>query len=377
MRWCSKCVYPEVAVDFSFSDEGECSGCISKTDSKQVDWDNEWEELKKLTDKYRSKDGSNYDCIIPVSGGKDSYFQTYIAKEKLKLNPLLVTYNGHNYLDEGKENLKNMREAFGCDHIFFTPSKKTIVKMNRLGFKLTGDMNWHNHAGIVTVPMIAAVKYNVPLMLWGEHVQDINGKNFINEKVEFTKRERDELYLRGYKSEDFIEKTENLTKKDLIWLQYPSDKEIKDVGVRGIFVGNYVWWSGNNNFEVAKKYGFQISKKPFQRTYRRFSNLDDRYENGVHDYLKFIKFGYGRATDHASRDIRLGKITREEGIELIKKHDHVIPDDLYHWLNYTGISEEEFWNHCETLRDKRVWRKEKNVKTDHPSAQWVKDNVWD
>jgi len=369
MKWCKECVYPNIAVDFAFSDEGICSGCLAKKDSKKVDWDEALGELKQITDKYRSKDESNYDCIIPVSGGKDSYFQTYIAKKKLNLNPLLVTYNGHNYLDEGLENLQNMREVFGVDHYFFTPSKETIVKMNRLGFKLAGDMNWHNHAGICTVPIIVAVKFNIPLILWGEHSQDINGKNFISEKIEFTKRERDESFLRGYKLEDFLENTEKLKKKNLLWLKYPSDKEITEAGVRGIFIGNYVYWDGNNNFEVAKKFGFKESRKPFQRTYRKFSNLDDRYENGAHDYLKFIKFGYGRATDHVSRDIRLGKINRKEGIELVKKYDHVIPDDLYHWLEYTGVSRKEFEKHCDTLRDKRVWRIE--------GSKWVKDNIWD
>ena len=112
MRWCKKCVYPEVAVDFTFDDQGVCSGCLSKSDTKNIDWDKEWKDLVKLVEKYKSKDSSNYDCIIPVSGGKDSYFQTYIVKEKLKLNPLLVTYNGHNYLDIALENLKNMREKF-------------------------------------------------------------------------------------------------------------------------------------------------------------------------------------------------------------------------------------------------------------------------
>tara|TARA_B100000035_G_C21030934_1_gene568419 strand:+ start:206 stop:1336 length:1131 start_codon:yes stop_codon:yes gene_type:complete len=369
MRWCKKCVYPEVAVDFTFDDQGVCSGCLSKSDTKNIDWDKEWKDLVKLVEKYKSKDSSNYDCIIPVSGGKDSYFQTYIVKEKLKLNPLLVTYNGHNYLDIALENLKNMREIFGCDHYFFTPSRDVIIKMNRLGFKLTGDMNWHNHAGIVTVPIIVAAKFKIPLIIWGEHTLDINGKNFLSEKIEFTKRERDESFLRGYQIKDFIEKTEKLTRKDLQWLQYPSDEEIKEVGVRGIYLGNYLKWDGNHNFEIAKKFGFQIPEEPFQRTYRRASNLDDRYENGVHDYLKYVKFGYGRATDHASRDIRLGKLTRKEGIEMVKKYDHVISDDLYHWLDYVKMSEKDFWEHCDTLRDKRVWRKENDV--------WVKDNIWD
>ena len=369
MRWCKKCVYPEIAVDFTFDENGICSGCSTKEEIKNIDWDKTLEELKSLVESYRSKNGDNYDCIIPVSGGKDSYFQTYFVKEILKLNPLLVTYNGHNYLDVGLENLKNMREAFDCDHYFFTPGLNVVKKLNRLGFKLTGDNNWHCHAGISTIPNIVAVKFKIPLLIWGEHSSYMNGKNFLTEKIEWTKRSRDEQDLRGYKIEDFIEPSEGLKKNQLLFLEYPSNNEINSVGLRGIYLGNYVKWSGNYNHEIAKKFGFKDSDKPFQRTYNRHSNLDDKYENGLHDYLKFIKFGYGRATDHASKDIRLGKISREEGVELVKKYDSVIPDDLYEWLDFVEMKEEEFWNICDTFRSKKIWRKKNNV--------WIKDNIWE
>jgi N-acetyl sugar amidotransferase len=369
MNWCKRCVYPEVAVDFSFNDEGICSGCLNKDEIKNIDWDKKIVDLKNLVEVYRSKDGSNYDCIIPVSGGKDSYFQTYFVKEILKLNPLLVTYNGNNYLDVGLKNLKNMREVFDCDHYFFTPGLETTKKLNRLGFKLTGDNNWHCHAGISTLPIIVATKFKVQLLIWGEHSSYLNGKNFISDNVEWTKRQRDEQDLRGFKIEDFIEETEKLTKKQLLFLQYPSDEEINSIGVRGIYLGNYVKWDGNNNYQIAKKYGFKIAEKPFQRTYNLHSNLDDMYENGLHDYLKFIKLGYGRATDHASKDIRLGKMTRDEGVEMVKKYDSVIPDDLYYWLDYVKMTEKEFWNICDTFRDPRVWTKKNN--------EWIKKNIWE
>ena len=369
MRWCKKCVYPESAVNFTFNEDGVCSGCSVAAERPEIDWDARFAHFKEICYEYQSKDKSNYDCIIPVSGGKDSYYQTYVIKEVLGLNPLLVTYNGHNYLDVGMENLNNMRDIFGCDHIFFTPSKKAIIKMNRLGFKMTGDMNWQNHAGIVTAPIIAAVKYRVPLMIWGEHSLDLNGSNSLNDLVEFTARNRKENLLRGFDYEDFIEETEKLRPQDLLWCKYPSDEQIIDVGVRGIFLGNFVNWDGNKNFEVAQKYGFKPNPVPFERTYRTMSNLDDRYENGIHDLMKYVKFGYGRTTDHASRDIRLGHLTRDQGIELVRKYDSVVSQDLYYWLEYVGMTEKEFWEIADTFRDKRVWRKENGI--------WVKDNIWD
>jgi N-acetyl sugar amidotransferase len=369
MRWCKKCVYPESSVNITFDDDGVCSGCHVGEERVEIDWDARFEAFKEIVYHYKSKDRSNYDCIIPVSGGKDSYYQTYIMKEVLSLNPLLVTFNGHNYLDIGLENLSNMRDTFGVDHIFFTPSKKAIVKLNRLGFKMTGDMNWHNHAGIVTVPIIAAVKYKVPLVLWGEHSLDLTGKNSLYDLVEYTERERNEHYLRGFDWHDFVEETEDLKKEDMLWCHYPSDKEVSDVGVRGVFLGNFINWDANKQTRLVRKFGFKDSPIPFERTYRTMSNLDDRYENGIHDLLKYIKFGYGRATDHASRDIRQGYMTRDEGIEMVRKYDHVVSSDLYEWLKYVDMSEEEFWKVANSFRSLRVWREE--------NGEWVKDNIWD
>ena len=124
---------------------------------------------------------------------------------------------------------------------------------------------------------------------------------------------RDEVCLRNFKIDEFVEDTEKIKIEQLNYLKYPSDEDLKKTGTRGIFLGNYVNWDGNKNYELAKKYGFKIPSEPFQRTYRRISNLDDRYENGVHDLLKYVKFGYGRATDHASRDIRLDKNDKKRG----------------------------------------------------------------
>ena len=154
------------------------------------------------------------------------------------------------------------------------------------------------------------------------------------------------------------------------WCKYPSDKEINDLGLRGIFIGNYDPWDANKHTKLVKeKYGWEENPVPFQRTYRRFSNLDDRYENGVHDYLKYIKFGYGRGTDHACKDIRSGYMTREEGIEMVKKYDHIRSDDTDVWLNYVGMKSDEFDRIADTFRSEKVWKKS-------ASGVWQKRNIW-
>ena len=380
MRYCSRCVYPAIAATpLTFDENGVCSGCRVALQKDKIDWLKRWHFLKEIADEYRST--NNYDILIPVSGGKDSYFQTHIAVHELGLKPLLVTYHGNNYLPEGEQNLQRMREVFDCDHIIVKPSVDTLIKMNRLGFKVQGDMNWHNHCGIFTVPIQVAVRYKVPLILWGEHgFMDLGGMYSYNDFVEFTAKYRLEHSLRGYDWHDFTDEgleklghpewKEGLRTKDLSWARYPTDEELDAVGVRGIYLSNFVPWDANEHVKlVIEKYQWTPARQPFERTYRMFSNLDDMHENGIHDYLKFIKLGYGRGTDHSCKDIRGGLMTREQGIEMVHKYDHVKPlRDLTRWLKYVNMTEEEFDVICDTFRDKRVWRIE--------SGQWVKDTVW-
>lgn len=379
VAYCSKCVYPDVsAVPIAFDDEGVCTGCQVHSQKKDIQWEPRWDSFKDILQGYKAE--NNYDIIIPVSGGKDSYYQTHVIKE-MGLNPLLVTYHGNNYLPEGEENLYKMREVFDCDHIIVRPSVETLIKMNRLGLKVQGDNNWHAHCGIFTVPIQVAVRYKVPLILWGEHgFMDLGGMYSYNDFVEFTAKHRKEHALRGYDWHDFTDGgldkigmghfKEGLTAKDLLWAQYPSDDEIDDVGIRGIYLSNFVNWDANNHVKtIIDKYGWQPARQPFERTYRTMSNLDDMHENGIHDYMKFIKLGYGRGTDHACKDIRGGIMSRKEGIDVVRKYDAVKPRrDLERFLGYVDITEEEFDCIADGFRDPRVWRIENN--------KWVKDNVW-
>jgi N-acetyl sugar amidotransferase len=377
--YCTKCVYPDVsAVPLAFDEDGVCSGCRVGGQKEGIDWSGRWEAFKELV--YSYKTDNNYDILVPVSGGKDSYFQVHKMIE-LGLKPLLVTYHANNYLPEGEENMLRMREVFDCDHIIVRPGVDALVKMNRLGFKVQGDNNWHGHCGIFTTPIQVAVRYKIPLILWGEHgFMDLGGMYSYNDFVEFTAKHRLEHSLRGYDWHDFTDEgleklghgdmKEGLTAKDLLWAQYPSDEEIDEVGVRGIYLSNYLNWDGEENSKlVVEKYGWEPARQPFERTYRMFSNLDDMHENGIHDYMKFVKLGYGRATDHACKDIRGGNMTRDEGIAMVRKYDAVKPmRDLKRWLEYVDMTEEEFDYIADGFRDPRVWRIENN--------QWVKDNIW-
>ncbi|MBX3196810.1 MAG: N-acetyl sugar amidotransferase [Labilithrix sp.] len=372
MRYCTRCVYPAAsAAPLAFDEQGVCSGCRVHEARKAIDWAPRRKQLEKLLADYKTS-GANYDCIVPVSGGKDSYYQVHVIAKELGLKPLLVTYHGNNYLPVGERNLRRMREVFDCDHITFGPSIETLRKLNRICFKRMGDMNWHAHCGIFTYPVQIAHRLRIPLLIWGEHgYTDLGGMYSMNDYVEMTAKYRLEHAQRGYDWHDMLGGDEGLTEKDVLWAKYPTDDELDSVEIRGIYIFNYVPWEANDHASLVERlYGWEPSPEPFDRTYRRISNLDDMHENGIHDYLKYIKFGYGRGTDHACKDIRAGRMTRDEGIAMVRKYDHVKPRDLARWLEYVGMAEAEFDRIADTFRDPRVWR-------NAPNGGWVKDNIWE
>jgi N-acetyl sugar amidotransferase len=366
-----------VAVNLNFDENQICTSCNTfkkfKNLSKEF-WEIKRKKFENIISEAKSKNSSYYDCVIPVSGGKDSYYQTHIICKEYNLKPLLITYHGNNYLPEGDYNRDRMKEVFNADHIVWGPSVEVLKKLNRLGFEKMGDMNWQNHCGIMTAPIQLASRFKIPLIIWGEIAWDISGMFEPDDYVEFSARVRHEHNNRGFEWYDFINDQSNncenlLNENDLIWAKYPTDIEIIQNNIRGIYIGNFFRWDPNQHAKMMQeKYKWKESQKPFQRTYRKFSNLDDKYENGVHDLLKFIKFGYGRVSDHASKDIRDGYISREQGVELVKKYDHVVPDDLYEWLKYVEKTEDYFWEKADTFRDPRIWSIVNN--------KWVKDNIW-
>ena len=375
VRYCSRCVYPSLAVNTLLDDDGVCNACLNAEEFERhaagdfwVDREARFRELVASC-RERTAGGTNWDCIIPVSGGKDSYWQAHLAKKVYGLNPLLVTYHGNNFLPEGQANLDRMRDELGIDHMTFGPGVPTLKRLNLAAFRVMGDMNWHAHAGIKIVPVRLAVQLNIPLMIWGEITWTISGMFSPDDGVEYNKRTVLEHDMRGYTWEDF-RGVDGLTEHDLTWLRFPSDADLDRVGVRGVYIGNYFPWKPNEHAELMRElYGFEFSREPFERTYRRMSNLDDMHENGIHDYMKFVKFGYGRASDHASKDIRDGLMSRDEGVEMVRKHDHVKPRrDLERWLAYVGISEDEFDATADTFRDPRVWWIE--------DGRWWKHNLW-
>jgi N-acetyl sugar amidotransferase len=221
-------------------------------------------------------------------------------KEVCGLNPLCVCFETTNLTEVGQKNLDNISKM-GIDLIYFKKNYNVYRKMVVESFKRVGDEMWPNHIGIFTVPVIFAVKFNIPLIIWGENPQqEYGGPNLESVKNNILNRKWLEEFggLLGNRIQDMIG-VDGIEEKDLTPYFYPSDEEIEKVGVTGLFLGSYFFWDARKQLEIVKNHGFSVKEDgPVEGTYTNYENLDEKM-HGLHDYLKFVKYGFGRATDHA------------------------------------------------------------------------------
>jgi len=366
MRYCARCLYPENAKPYIiFDDDGVCSGCRVAEAYEKVDWPARETLLREILEDYKARAraaGSHYDCIVPVSGGKDSHFQVHLIKNVYGLNPLLVCYNHLFNAPLGIRNLENLFAKMSCDLLRFSSAPEAVRGISRYMLKTVGDLTWHYHAGILTVPIQMAVRFEVPLIIWAENnFSNLVGTFNPDDMVEFSRKHRKDFGLRGIEADELLNADSGLTWQDIGPFLYPDDEAIGRVGVRGIYLSNFVrWHEYDQALEMHRRYDFQPARSARERTFNRYAKLDDLHANGAHDYLKYLKFGYGRATDDAGTLIRLGMMTREEGIEMVKRHDGARPRDLDLWLDFVGMTEDKFMAHVDPLRDPEIWARDES-----------------
>jgi len=358
MQFCNRCLYPENhALNIIFDDFGVCSGCRVHEEKYKIDWAKKAKELEALLSQYRGRDGSSYDCVIPVVGTGDDFFVVDLVKNEFGLNPLLVTYNTHFSTKVGIRNLARLIAELDCDHMMSTVAPDTVKEICKATLQQCGDMYWHVLAGSQTFPVQVATKLNIPLIIWGVNGWlDQVGMFSHHDRVEMTKKVRKEHALRGIDAEALIGASDTVTQKDLQAFTYPSDAQLEKSRVRGLYIGNYVFWDSQRQIEnVIKKFGYETH--PQERTYNTYETIHCANNASVHDYLKYLKFGYGKVSDHVARDIRLKRITKSEGLELIRKFLPVKPKTLSLFLDWVGMSEADLMAYIEPFRDPQAWEK--------------------
>jgi len=340
-----------------------CSGCRyhESREHLEVNWVERQKMLEQILDeaKRMAHDrGNSHDCIVPVSGGKDSHYQVWLLKKKYGMNPLLVTFNHAYNSPAGLRNLENLIYRSGCDLVRYTAGLDSVRRISRHMLETVGDLTWHYHAGIRTFPFQIAVKYNIPLIVWGEHgFAELTGIVSLEDFVEFTRWTRKEHDMRGYEPSDLIGKG-GITLKDVAPYIYPSDEEIERTAVRGIYLSNFYPWNAKVQAEtMIKEWGFSPVAYERDRTFNLYGKIED-HANDVHDYLKYLKFGYGRATDDASMEIRHGRMTREEGIGMVRRYDANEPSTLEYYCEFLGITRSRFYSFVDEQRDSAIWKRD-------------------
>ncbi|EAK0979610.1 N-acetyl sugar amidotransferase [Campylobacter lari] len=360
MKFCKKCVMPDTKPDLHFNDEGICDACCSQeVKNHHINWQEREKEFLELVKKYKKH--PVYDCVIGVSGGKDSTFQVLKCLE-FGLNPLCVCFEPSIPTKIGKKNLKNLNNL-GVDLIHIKRNPLVYKKLSREALIRTGDNEWQNHLGIFTCVPKIAVAFDIPLIIWGENPQIEYGGPASSKEKNILGREWLEEFggLLSNRISDMIG-VDGIREKDLFFYTYPSDEELQRVGVTGLFLGYYFKWDYKYNLKLAQENGFKTSTKPVETTYENFENLDC-YSNHVHDYLKYCKYGFGRATDNACLDIRLGYISREEGVRLVNKYDGKPPKKaIKKYLEFSGFSEKEFEKIVDSYTNKKIFKRDENGK---------------
>jgi N-acetyl sugar amidotransferase len=360
IRYCKKCLFPETKPDLFFNEEGICSACIA-ADLKHegIDWKQREKDFFQIIDHFRlPASARGYDCIVPVSGGKDSTYQAYFMKYVCGLNPLLVCFETTSVTELGQHNLDNLSKM-GMDVIHFKKNYDVYRKMVIEGFRRVGDEMWPNHIGIFTIPVMFAVKFGIKLIIWGENSQqEYGGPLEAIENNTLNRRWLEEFGgLLGNRIQDMIG-VEGITEKDLTPYFYPEDEELEKVGVTGLFLGHYFFWDARKQLELIKQHGFKVKEDgPLEGTYTNYENLDEKLV-GLHDYLKFVKYGFGRATDHACIDIRNRRLTREEGLKLVKQYDGKYPHyAVTEFIKYSGLPKEEIDNVIDSYTNPILFKK--------------------
>lgn len=357
MRYCTKCVMPDTRPGIRFDGEGVCQACRTNEKKKNTDWDARFKELEKLCDKYRGMNGDGYDCMIAVSGGKDSHYQVYVMKELMGMNPLLVTVEDNFTMTEaGKHNIKNISEEFGCHIISIKPNIRAQKRIVRKTFEKYGKPTWFVDRLIYTYPLHMALRFNTPLLVYGENISyEYGGEGAVE-----TYSARDQIKNGVASDLDYAELVDDVVNlKDLYLCTPPSEKDIEKLDP--IYLSYFVEWNSAKNYNYAKSRGF----KDLVGEWRRQNHVEDYDQIDsiaylVHPWMKYPKFGHAFATDFTSRMIRYGLITREEGVALVKKHDPNLDSKIIDdFLAFTGYSRKEFWQIVDKFYNKDIFTKDK------------------
>jgi len=339
---CTKCMLPETHETIHFDTKGICSVCTQQEfREEKIDWAQKKMDLDSLVESYRNK--YDYDCLVPFSGGKDSTWTLYYLIKEYKLKPLVVRFD-HGFLRPNlNENTTRVLRNLGADFHTFTPNWKVVQKLMLESFLEKGDFCWHCHTGIFSYPMWVALRYNVPLIFWGEPSAEYTSYFSYESPEEVDEKRFNRFVNLGINSDDmFLRLKGTVEKRELKPYSYPPLRDLRKIGYRSVCLGSYIKWDVKNQSKIIEEelgwQGDEVENVPPEYKYEKI----ECYMQGVRDYIKYIKRGYSRPTHLTSIDIRNARKTREEALELIEGYEGKRPPSLDIFLKFVGLTEAEF-----------------------------------
>lgn len=356
IKHCKRCLMPNTRPGLIFDKEGICQACRNYEKRKIINWEERKRQLEKICNQYRRNDGY-YDCIIPVSGGKDSHFLVYMMKEKMRMNPLLITVGDpFTKTKAGIKNLRNLKDTFNCDHIQFDLSIDLFRRVTRIAFEKFGEPLRFVEVAIYTVPIKMAIKLGIPLIVYGE-----------NSEYEYGSTDKDNYSARAYISRMFQSANvdfwlrEGISKKEINAIIPPTEEELKNT--EPIFMSYFDPWSSTKHLEIAKTYGFVDLTHEWKREgcIEDFEQIDS-IGYMVHLWLKYPKFGFQRVSDIASRYVREGILDLPTAKKLIIERDHKLDQRaLEDFVNFLGYSKKQFWDIVDKFWNPNLFEKVNGV----------------
>ena len=338
---------PETAESLTFDEDGVCSVC-HQIDYKHeaIDWDARMTEFDKILEHVRGK--HDYDCIVPFSGGKDSTFTLWYLVTQKKLKCLAVRFDHGFYRPQvEKNNLRTFRQL-GVDVLQFVPNWQVVKKLMFASLQRRGDFCWHCHTGIFSYPMWVSLEKNIPLVIWGEPDSEYSSFYSYEDVMEHDERRFNRNINLGINAEDMLGMLDDsvsdysVSERDLKPYTFPPQRELREKGTRSIFLGSYVPWDVRENVKVIKEElgwkGAEVEGVPPEFDYEKIECM----MQGVRDYIKFLKRGWGRTSHLCSIDIRNGRMDRKTGEDLVEKFDGRRPPSLDIFLEILGMDEAEF-----------------------------------
>lgn len=369
VRYCKRCVMPDTRVGNDFDEDGVCTACNNYEKGKLIDWDKRMEELSRLCDQHRGKGESGYDCAIAVSGGKDSHVQVHLIKEKMGMNPLLLTADSYSVTETGQRNYMNLSSSFGCDIIKLTPNLRAARSITKKALIDLGSPMWFFDSAIYAFPYRMAMKMGIKLLFYGENVSYTYG-GAQKEETPSALDQADNDVVKPFDVRKWIDS--EVSERDLQSVMPPRREEVIKSGLKPMYLSYFFPWDTHLNSEIAEKHGFhRLSHEWMREGFIEQYNQIDTIGYLVHAWLKYPKFAQGFATLIASRWIRAGLIDRNEGIELVKKNDHILDQRMLDdFVEFIGISHKDFW----TIIDK--WYNRDLFEKDRFGIWRLKDPIW-